>query len=148
MNKRSLMILSVAALTVSFVFFGCKGKVEKPADMESEMTEGMVMSQESMGQDMLISEPAQNLATETIPPTASPEIAAKQVMVSREKQDRNRDIQRALKRTGFYSGSIDGKIGPKTKEAIKAFQKSKGLKVDGVVGPKTWAELEKYLVQQ
>ncbi len=30
-------------------------------------------------------------------------------------------------------------------EAIKAFQKANGLKVDGVVGRATWARLKKYL---
>jgi N-acetylmuramoyl-L-alanine amidase len=53
-----------------------------------------------------------------------------------------------LKNAGFYTGMVDGKIGPRTKKAIEEFQKFKGLKVDGKVGPKTWAELEGYLVQQ
>lgn len=56
-----------------------------------------------------------------------------------------KQIQRALKNAGFYQGPIDGKIGPKTKEAIVKFQKAKGLKVDGIVGKKTSAELNKYL---
>ncbi|MBU0650829.1 peptidoglycan-binding protein [bacterium] len=56
-----------------------------------------------------------------------------------------KQIQRALKKSGFYQGSIDGKIGPKTKKAIIKFQKSKGLKADGVVGKKTTAELKKHL---
>jgi peptidoglycan hydrolase-like protein with peptidoglycan-binding domain len=62
--------------------------------------------------------------------------------------DRGKDIQTALKNSGFYTGAIDGKIGPKTKSAIMEFQKAKGLKPDGRVGPKTWAELEKYLLRQ
>ena len=51
----------------------------------------------------------------------------------------------ALKNAGFYSGKIDGKIGPGSKKAIEAFQQSKGLKADGKVGPKTWAALEPFL---
>ena len=53
-------------------------------------------------------------------------------------------IQQALKNAGFYKGDIDGKIGLKTRSAVKAFQKSKGLIADGVVGQKTWNELSKY----
>lgn len=34
--------------------------------------------------------------------------------------------------------TIDGKAGPKTIAAVKAFQKKKGLKEDGVCGPVTW----------
>lgn len=56
-----------------------------------------------------------------------------------------RQIQAALKKAGFYKGKIDGRIGPKTKKAIKAFQKEKGLMPNGVVDSKTWAELNIYL---
>lgn len=55
-----------------------------------------------------------------------------------------KDIQTALKNAGYYTGNIDGKIGPKTDSAIKTFQKDNGLKVDGVVGQKTWNLLSKY----
>ena len=56
-----------------------------------------------------------------------------------------KQIQRALKKAGFYQGPIDGNIGPKTKEAIIKFQKANGLKADGIVGKRTSAELNKYL---
>jgi len=55
------------------------------------------------------------------------------------------EIQTALKNAGFYAGTVDGKIGPKSKKAIEEFQKANNLKVDGKVGPKTWAALSKYL---
>jgi len=94
-------------------------------------------------------EPAMSVATETIPPTAAvqtakPKLAATVIPTA----DRNKDVQTALKNAGFYAGSIDGKVGPKTKAAIDEFQKAKGLKVDGKVGPKTWAEMEKYLLKR
>ncbi len=54
-------------------------------------------------------------------------------------------IQRALKSAGVYTGPVDGKIGAGTKEAIIEFQKSHGLKADGVLGRKTWEELKTYL---
>jgi N-acetyl-anhydromuramyl-L-alanine amidase AmpD len=37
--------------------------------------------------------------------------------------------------------SADGSFGPKTLSAVKNFQQSHGLKVDGIVGPITWAKL-------
>ena len=52
-----------------------------------------------------------------------------------------KEIQRKLKALGHYKGSIDGDFGKGTEEAVKAFQKSNGLTVDGVVGPKTWNAL-------
>jgi len=54
------------------------------------------------------------------------------------------EIQTALKNAGFYTGNIDGKIGPKSKKAIEDFQKANSLKVDGKVGPKTWEAMSKY----
>lgn len=38
---------------------------------------------------------------------------------------------------------IDGIFGAGTQSAVRAFQKKHGLVVDGIVGPKTWAELLK-----
>jgi peptidoglycan hydrolase-like protein with peptidoglycan-binding domain len=55
------------------------------------------------------------------------------------------EIQTALKNAGFYTGNIDGKIGPKSKKAIEDFQSANGLKVDGKIGLKTWEALGKYL---
>lgn len=56
-----------------------------------------------------------------------------------------RNIQTALKNAGFDPGAVDGKAGPRTQQAIKEFQRTKGLKIDGKVGAQTWAELGKYL---
>lgn len=60
-------------------------------------------------------------------------------------KDRTKRIQTALKKAGFYKGEVDGKEGLQTKKAIKAFQRAKGLNPDGIVGPKTWEGLSKYL---
>ena len=54
-------------------------------------------------------------------------------------------IQRALKSAGVYTGRVDGRIGAGTRQAIVEFQKSHGLKADGVLGKKTWDELKVYL---
>lgn len=48
-----------------------------------------------------------------------------------------RQIQRKLKTLGFYSGSVDGIYGTGTKKAVTAFQKSCGIKADGIAGPTT-----------
>ena len=57
----------------------------------------------------------------------------------------NEQIQTALKNAGLYHGLVDGKIGPKTKAAIKDFQSANGITPDGRVGPKTWDKLSTYL---
>lgn len=53
-----------------------------------------------------------------------------------------RELQQKLTAAG-YGLAVDGVFGPKTLEAVKAYQAEHGLAVDGKVGPKTWAELNK-----
>lgn len=53
----------------------------------------------------------------------------------------NKVIQQRLKQWGYYTGAIDGILGPKSITAIKKFQKNNGLVVDGIVGPKTAAKI-------
>jgi len=47
-----------------------------------------------------------------------------------------RDVQAELRRRHFYSGNIDGIFGPRTREALMAYQSRRGLRVTGVIdGP-------------
>lgn len=51
------------------------------------------------------------------------------------------EVQRRLKKWGYYSGSIDGIYGENTRKAVINFQKKNGLTADGVVGLATYAAL-------
>ncbi|UAJ73728.1 CHAP domain-containing protein [Synechocystis sp. PCC 7339] len=44
-----------------------------------------------------------------------------------------------------YGLDVDGEYGPRSMGACKAFQRTRGLAIDGVVGPITWAETFKKL---
>lgn len=52
-----------------------------------------------------------------------------------------RRLQELLIANGFSPGAVDGIFGQKTQAAVFAFQKSKGLVVDGIVGIRTWTAL-------
>lgn len=55
-----------------------------------------------------------------------------------------KSLQRILHSMGYSLGSknpIDGNFGSKTCAAVKEYQKSKDLHVDGIVGRKTWTSL-------
>ena len=52
------------------------------------------------------------------------------------------EMQTLLKAQGFDVGSPDGDFGSKTKAQVIAFQKSKNLAADGIVGAATWAALQ------
>lgn len=81
------------------------------------------------------------------PPSAIRKTASSPILVNRKLHSRNKvkSIQRALAKAGYFKGPINGNFGPMTLEATKKFQKAKGLKVDGIVGPKTWKKLKAYL---
>ncbi len=50
-------------------------------------------------------------------------------------------LQQELQGLGYYQGSIDRIFGVQTKNAVMAFQRSKGLRVDGIVGVQTYQAL-------
>ena len=55
-------------------------------------------------------------------------------------------LQQQLIQLGYLNaGDDDGKFGPLTAEAVKAFQKDKGLYVDGIAGVKTFVALNEEL---
>lgn len=60
-------------------------------------------------------------------------------------RDKNKKIQVALKKAGYYRGIVDGQIGPQTRRAVKKFQKAHKLPQTGNVGPLTTAKLQPYL---
>ncbi|NMD37845.1 MAG: SH3 domain-containing protein [Christensenellaceae bacterium] len=75
-------------------------------------------------------------ATPTPKPTATPKMPTKKL----SKGDIGKSVQylqEMLTGMGYFTGKIDGKYGSSTVDAVKAFQKSNGLKADGVAGDET-----------
>lgn len=51
------------------------------------------------------------------------------------------ELQQGLHAAGFDPGTPDGIFGPRTDQAVRAFQAGHGLDVDGIVGRDTWSAL-------
>lgn len=61
-----------------------------------------------------------------------------------DKGPKVRELQEDLNHFG-YRLAVDGSFGAKTENAVKKFQTSNSLKIDGIVGPRTWAMIDKLL---
>lgn len=84
---------------------------------------------------LLAAAPVQNLPVAY----ASTTQAAAMKLGSRGENVKN--LQVLLKKHGFLKEKATGYFGPATKAAVSAFQKSKGLTVDGIAGPSTLEQL-------
>ncbi|MFB2895718.1 peptidoglycan-binding protein [Aerosakkonemataceae cyanobacterium BLCC-F50] len=52
------------------------------------------------------------------------------------------ELQGLLRAHGYTIRIIDGDFGSLTEAAVRSFQKKHGLRINGVVGPQTWAALK------
>jgi len=139
MEKRVLLLGAAAFFVISLS--GCS-TANKKKDLEMQGLRNQVSALEAQA-------PAK-----TEESSSTEEVSAKSTEAPTESLDKTaevkerpsaRQIQAALKNAGYYEGVIDGKIGKKTRQSIKDFQKANNLSVDGKVGKKTWAALKEYL---
>lgn len=137
-------------LTVVIIMAGCQKKevyapVEEPIVTEETSATALAnleMSGVALTNSMNTAVPVEPSALE-----AAATGVVEQVATIVVENPSPQQIQEALKSAGYYEGSVDGNIGPKTKRAIEKFQTDNGLKADGKVGPKTWTKLGTYLVR-
>ncbi|MBP3596934.1 MAG: peptidoglycan-binding protein [Clostridia bacterium] len=54
--------------------------------------------------------------------------------------------QDSLNTVGFETGGLDGVFGSRTNEAVRNYQRSRGLSVDGIIGNITWNLLQEEVV--
>ena len=86
--------------------------------------------------------PTTTTPTTTTPTTSSSAALPQGVVIRRGAESGDvSEVQAALVELGYSEGSVDGKFGPATEQAVRDFQQSSGLKQDGIVGPATLAAL-------
>jgi len=142
MSKRTIV---VAAIVISIFLLSsvvlAMGRKVKPTEQQPPSLGTSQPEVELVKPEQLEPNPP---VTEEMKEKKPQEVASQ---LAPDEKTKNRQIQTALKNAGYDPGTIDGKLGPKTKKAIKDFQAANGLKADGKVGPKTWAKLSTYLIQ-
>lgn len=55
-------------------------------------------------------------------------------------------LQDGLNTLGFATGGLDGIFGNRTLNAVKAYQTSRGLATDGIVGCNTWRSIQENVI--
>ena len=51
-----------------------------------------------------------------------------------------------LNTLGYRTGGLDGIFGSQTQNAVRSYQRSRGLAVDGIVGCNTWRSLQENVI--
>jgi 3D (Asp-Asp-Asp) domain-containing protein len=76
-------------------------------------------------------------------PAEQQQVAPEHVIKFGDRGDEVKKVQKLLADIGFYAGEMDGIFGPGTLAAVKEFQSSNGIAVDGTVGKSSIAFLER-----
>jgi murein L,D-transpeptidase YcbB/YkuD len=141
MSRRTVVVVVglIVVFFLSSVVMAMGRKVVKPAEQQPVSLGTTQPEVELIKPEQLEPNPP---ITEEMKEKKPQDIA---VQLAPDEGTKNRQIQTALKNAGYDPGSIDGKLGPKSKKAIKDFQTANGLKADGKVGPKTWSKLSTYV---
>ncbi len=135
--KISVLFLAGVFLIVSFAGCGKKKQESAMDGLNGVISENVVSVTDAEAIPVVVEN------AESVMALSAGEMAA--VAEGTPAKPTTKQIQQALKNAGFYSGKVDGDIGPRTKKAIEAFQSANGLKADGKVGAKTWRALSVHL---
>jgi len=144
MVKKVSVLLFFAILVISLS--GCAtGRKQKDLEMQGLRNQISVLETQLETKDQEIESLKDTLnkagQVEEIP-------SKKRVVPEIKSRPSAKQIQMALRNAGYNPGSIDGRMGRQTKDAIKAFQKDNNLVADGKAGKETWNLLKEYLYKK
>ena len=149
MFKRVFLFSLLVLFGISLA--GCTTAACKQKDLELQglknhvsLLESQIQSkeQEISGLQDALNKANEQPKVETVEP-------GKEKVAAKVKQHHSiKDAQLALKNAGYDPGTIDGRMGKQTREALRAFQKANNLTVNGKADKKTWALLGEYLNQK
>lgn len=80
------------------------------------------------------------------PPSETPS-AGRPVLRFGSRGEHVTQLQEMLNTLGYNAGPADGIFGNRTQEAVREFQDTRGLIIDGIVGSLTWAALDEAIAE-
>ncbi len=126
---------------------GCAtARKQKDLEIQGLKNQISVLGAQIQSKDAEISSLRDSLAKATTEKEAR--VSKKKILGEVKSRPSAKQIQIALQNAGYNSGAIDGRIGRRTCDAIKAFQRANNLPADGKVGKKTWSFLREYLYKK
>jgi peptidoglycan hydrolase-like protein with peptidoglycan-binding domain len=139
MNRAILVTVSATALALSgcsmFRAEGSSQRSQAPASSQSSQQAAPSTAQSSSTTSRsAAAQPGASSSTTDYDNTASG-------TSMRMSADEVRQAQQKLKDDGDYTGQVDGKMGPKTAQALKKFQQSNGLPQTGKLDRQTASRL-------
>src|SRR5689334_10461079 len=147
MNRAILVTVSAAALALSgcsmFRSEGSSQKSQAPSSSQPSYSQSSQSSQKapSTAQSSTTSRSAAAQSGTSSSTMDYDSTASGTSTRMRMSGDELRQAQQKLKDDGDYTGQVDGKMGPKTAQALKKFQKSNGLRQTGRLDQQTASKL-------
>ena len=142
----SFLILFIFLISVT----GCAtSRKRKDLEIQGLKNQISVLEAQIQAKDEEISGLRENLAKAPEQKTELTKVVSKKKVIGEIKSRPSvKQAQIALQNAGYNPGSIDGRKGKQTRDAIKAFQRANNLRQDGKVGKKTWDLLKEYLYKK
>jgi len=141
-----LLFLSIFMFSLS----GCAtGRKQKDMEIQGLKNQISVLEAQIQSKDEEINSLRDALDKATVKKEiAVKEMGKKKIIGEVKSRPKVREIQIALRNAGYNPGAIDGRMGRQTRDAIRAFQRTNNLPVDGKVGKQTWSLLKEYLYKK
>lgn len=143
MHNSRLSVL-VPILAAAVLMSGCATTRPRRAEKVDPQAQVVDLQNQLQAKDQQIQDLQSQLAASSQPmPMSNFSSSGRSSSVIRVSGVSVTELQRALKKAGYDPGPVDGRVGKKTKSAIRRFQRDQGLASYGVVGDKTWTLLNR-----
>ncbi len=148
MARKGFILLLLAGF--AFCLSGCAtARKQKDFQIQGLRNQISVLEAQIQAKDQEIANLIESLSKTAEEKELITKKASRKKVVAEVKSRPNiKQIQIALSNAGYNPGTIDGRMGKQTRDAIKAFQRANNLSADGKVGKRTWALLKEYLYKK